>query len=183
MPTTNISVTPPAVDPIVTIKTLDELTQIIRSLHHKPVMDLTSTNYDAYLQTLHDQVDELEYLTEMYHNANQWVHLCNSVNWFPRLVGLARDLCGKGIHGPTKIEVTTIGVICTWVYNTVDVSIGVQLILAKTNEIIYGDWQFAPGVMNGFSYKPYTEDLLQTYFHSGIDTDVVWRLVEAIQQK
>jgi len=35
----------------------------------------------------------------------------------------------------------------------------------------------------GFSYKPYTEDLLQTYFHSGIDTAVVWRLVEAIQQK
>ena len=183
MPTTNISATPPAVDPIVTIKTLDELTQIIRSLHHRPVMDLTSTNYDAYLQTLRDQIDELEELEYLYRDANQWVHFCNRASWHPRAVGLAHDLCSKGITSPSKIEANPNLLVCTWSYATGDASVGVTILYSPTEDLIYGDWMFMPGVTDGFNYKPYTENVLQTYFHSGLDTDVVWRLVEAIQQK
>lgn len=180
---TNINAIPPAVDPTTAIKTLDDLTAIIRSLHHRPVMDLTSTNYDAYLQTLVSQVDELEELESIYRNANQWVHFCNNARWHPRAVGLARDLCSKGIASPNKIEVNPNLIVCTWSYATGDVSIGVTILFSLTDELLYGDWMFMPGVTDGFSYKPYTENVLQTYFHSGMDSAVAWRLVEDMQRK
>lgn len=181
--TTNINAIPPVVDPVTAIKTLDDLTAIIRSLHHRPVMDLTCTNYDAYLQTLVNQINELEELESLYHDANQWVHFCNNASWHPRAVGLARDLCSKGITSPSKIEVIQNLLVCTWYYATGDVSVGVTILYSPTDDLIYGDWLFIPGVTDGFSYKPYTENVLQMHFHSGRDTDVIWRLVEDMQRK
>ena len=181
--TTNINAIPPVVDPTTAIKTLDDLTAIIRSLHHRPVMDLTHTNYDAYLQTLVNQVNELEELESLYRDANQWVHFCNNASWHPRAVGLARELCSKGIMSPSKLEVNSNVIVCTWTYATGDANVGVVILFSITDELLYGDWMFMPGVTDGFSYKPYTDSLLQTYFHSGMDTVTVWRLVESMQRK